>query len=27
VKQILSRLPSSFKASMEVIFTKEGGEE
>ena len=27
VKQILTRLPSSFKASMEVTFTKEGGEE
>jgi len=27
VKQILTRLPSSLKASMEVIFTKEGGEE
>ena len=26
VKQILTRLPSSFKASMEVTFTKEGGE-
>ncbi len=27
VKQILTRLPSSLKASMEVTFTKEGGEE
>ena len=27
VKQILSRLPSSLKASMEVTLTKEGGEE
>jgi hypothetical protein len=27
VKQILTRLPSSFKASMEVTFTKEGEEE
>ena len=27
VKQILTRLPSSFKASMEVTFTKEEGEE
>jgi hypothetical protein len=27
VKQILTRLPSSIKASMEVTFTKEGGEE
>ena len=27
VKQILTRLPSSFKASMEVTFIKEGGEE
>ncbi|MBI4330980.1 MAG: hypothetical protein HY673_06850 [Chloroflexi bacterium] len=27
MKQILTRLPSSFKASMEVTFTKERGEE
>jgi hypothetical protein len=27
VKQILTRLPSSLKASMEVTFTKEGGEQ